>query len=76
MGVTRRDGRRYLSAEEAFYLVQSERAIAELDQKRLSLADLYRILEACNVSLLKLAAYSEIVRAGYVVKQPVGYGLI
>ncbi|KAL7072935.1 hypothetical protein ACQ4LE_008208 [Meloidogyne hapla] len=70
MGIQRRDGH-FLTIEEALYLSEIGAAIV-VDQKgkQLTIPQLYKILGNLNVSLLKYTVYTQLIRAGYIVKIP------
>nr|CAD2207039.1 unnamed protein product [Meloidogyne enterolobii] len=70
MGIQRRDGH-FLNIEETLYLSEIGGAIV-VDQKgkQLTIPQLYKILGNLRVSLLKYTVFTQLIRAGYVVKHP------
>ncbi|CAK5030403.1 unnamed protein product [Meloidogyne enterolobii] len=70
MGIQRRDGH-FLNIEETLYLSEIGGAIV-VDQKgkQLTIPQLYKILGNLRVSLLKYTVFTQLIRAGYIVKTP------
>lgn len=69
MGIARRDGH-FLTPEEAVYLTEIGAAAILVDGNPLPLTHVYGILHHRKVSPFKYAAFTRLIKAGYVLKQP------
>jgi len=68
MGQARKDGH-YFHPEEALYLTENNIASVLSDRKRLHLRQVYSLTAARGISMLKYAAYAQMVRAGYTIRR-------